>query len=144
MQLAEVHFPGAGDAVTSLLGGHVDMVILGSGALMSHFKNGAVRVLAILDTEENEFYPGVKTLKEQGYAVEAVNGYGVAAPAGTPKEVVDILAEAIKKAMDTDEVKKRMGDLGRTSRYMGPAAYARYWQEMEAALKPVVDEITKK
>ena len=143
MQLAEVHFAGAGDAVTALLGGHVDVVILGSGALMSHFKSGSVRALAILDREENEFYPGVKTLKAQGYNVEAVNGYGVAAPAGTPKETVDILAAAIDKAMQTDDVKKRMGDLGRSTRFMGPAAYAAYWLEMETMLKPVVEEITK-
>jgi tripartite-type tricarboxylate transporter receptor subunit TctC len=111
---------------------------------MSQFKGGSVRVLAILDREESEFYPGVRTLKEQGYNVEAVNGYGVAAPAGTPKEIVDVLATGIQKAMDTDDVKKRMADLGRTSRYMGPEAYAAYWQDMETTLKPVVDEIAKK
>ncbi len=143
IQFAEVHFAGAGDAATALLGGHVDFVILGSGALMSHFKSGSVRVLAILDREENEFYPGVKTLRAQGYNVDAVNGYGVAAPAGTPKEIVDALATAIEKAMQTDDVRKRMSDLGRSTRFMGPAAYAAYWLEMETSLKPVVEEITK-
>jgi tripartite-type tricarboxylate transporter receptor subunit TctC len=144
MQFAEVQFPGAGDVVTALLGGHVDIAFLGSGALLSHFKGGLVRVLAIMDQSESEFYPGVKTLRSQGYGVEAASTYGVAAPAGTPKQIVDTLADAVKKAMGADDIKKRMDELGRTPRYLGPAAYAAYWQEMETLLKPLVEEITKK
>lgn len=51
---------------------------------------------------------------------------GISAPAGTPKEIVNILADSIKKAMEDSDFKKRFADRGLTQRYMGPEEYANY------------------
>ena len=80
----------------------------------------------------------MKTFEEQGYKLYSSSSRGFAAPAGTPKEIVDILSGAIKKVVATEEHKKKMADMGLTLRYMDPAQYAKYWDEYEATLKELL------
>ena len=61
------------------------------------------------------------------------------APAGVPKEIVEICAAAIKKAINNDEDKKKMGEQGLTLRYMDPAQMDAYWTEYEEQVKLLVD-----
>lgn len=138
VQFAPVQYPGAGDAVTALLGGHVDFVVTGGSTTLSHWKNGAVRVLGITDKEENEYYPGVKTLQAQGYDVVAPFSTGISAPAGTPKEIVGVLSDAIGKAFQTEEFQNRVRQAGLTPDYMPTDAFAAYWEELEPRVKPII------
>ena len=63
--------------------------------------------------------------------------------AGTPPEVVEVLAGAVKRAMENETVKKRMDELGLVQRYMGPAEYTKYWDEVEAQTRPLLEELLK-
>jgi len=138
-QLAMVHFSqGIAPAMTAFLGGKIDVFCGNVGDLLSQFKSGEVRILGIMDDETSPFYPGVKTFEEQGYKLYSSSSRGFAAPAGTPKEVVDILSGAIKKVVATDDHKKRMADMGLTIRYLDPSQYTKYWTEYEAMLKELL------
>ena len=138
-QFAMVHFSeGVAPAMTAFLGGKIEVFCGNVGDLLSQVKSGEVRILGIMDDEASPFYPGVKTFEEQGYKLYGSSSRGFAAPAGTPKEVVDILSGAIKKVVATEDHKKRMADMGLTLRYMDPAQYSKYWNEYEVMLKELL------
>jgi tripartite-type tricarboxylate transporter receptor subunit TctC len=134
-----VHFSqGGAAALPPVLGGKVDVYCGNVGDLLAQYKSGEMRILGIMDNERSPFYPEVQTFEEQGYKLYNSVPRGFAAPAGTPKEIVDILTKAIKKAMATPEHKKRMADMGLTIRYMDPAQYSKFWEEYEAMYKELL------
>jgi len=138
-----VHFDGGAPAMNALLGGHLDAADLTAGTPTAHFRSGAIRYLAIMEREPAPLFPGVPTLESQGYKVYFASSRGISVRAGTPPEVVQILASAVKRAMENDGVKKKMEELGLVQRYMGPAEYTKYWDDLEAQTKPLLEELLK-
>ncbi len=139
-QLAFVHFDGSAPSTTALLGGHIDVLLDTVAGAYNRVKAGELRVLGIMDSQENAFLPGVKTLNSQGLKLEFAASRGLAAPAGTPKEVVDALSAAIRKTINTEDHKKRMADMGQTLRYMDPAEFSAYWVAMEKQVLPLIEQ----
>lgn len=138
-QFAQVSFTAGGaPAVTALLGGKIDVYCGNVGDMLAQYKSGEVRILGIMDDVETPFYPGVKTFAAQGYKVISSSSRGFAAPAKTPKEIVDMLSGAIKKVVATEEHKKRMADMGLTLKYMDAAQYAKFWEEYEVTVKDLM------
>ena len=134
-QFAMVHFSQGSRLRHDRLSGRQDRSVCGNvGDLLAQFKSGEVRILGIMDDEQSPFYPGVKTFEQQGYKLYNSSSRGFAAPAGTPKQVVDILSGAIKAVIASEDHKKRMADMGLTLRYMDPAQYSAYWSEYEKTL----------
>jgi tripartite-type tricarboxylate transporter receptor subunit TctC len=142
VQFTYVHFTGGGEAMTALLGGHVDCSPQSIALVLPQMKSGEVRALGIMDKNESPFFPGVKTLASQGWRVYGSVSYGISAPAGIPKEIVDILAGAIKKALESDDLKKKFQDTIRPVLYLSPEQYAAYWDETEETVKPLVKELS--
>ncbi len=139
VQFAMVHFSqGIARAMTAFLGGKIDVFCGNVGDLLAQFKSGEVRILGIMDDKPSPFYPGIKTFAEQGYKLYNASSRGFAAPAGTPKEIINIMSEAIKQVVTTEEHKKRMADMGLTLRYMDPVQYSKYWDEYETMLKELL------
>ena len=75
--------------------------------------------------------PGVKTAIAQGYKVEGAIINGIIVPAGTLKEIKDILEAAIKKATAVQDFGKRLNDSGLVPRFMDQAQYTSYWASNE-------------
>ncbi|MHB8909932.1 MAG: Bug family tripartite tricarboxylate transporter substrate binding protein [Syntrophales bacterium] len=138
-QFALVHFAqGNAASMTAFLGGKIEVYCGNVGDILPQVKSGEVRLLGIMDDEESPFYPGVKTFEQQGYKLYNSSSRGFAAPAGTPKEVVNVLSGAIKKVVATEDHKKRMAEMGLTIRYMDPVQYAKYWIENESMIKELL------
>ncbi len=144
VKFAIVHFSGAATAMTALTGGHVDVAFLTLGNYGAQIKSGQLRALGIMDKEESKFAPGVKTFEAQGYKLYSGNMFGISGPADIPKEIVDILTTSVKKAMDTDELKKKMDEMAQDLRYMSASEYAVYWDNLETQIKPLMPELTQK
>jgi tripartite-type tricarboxylate transporter receptor subunit TctC len=102
----------AAQVVPSLLGGHVDVLVQLPGALASHTKSGAVRVLAALITSRDPALPEVPTAKEQGFDVSLEAWRGIALPKGAPKNVVVALEQAIRRTIEAPEFGKAAERLG--------------------------------
>lgn len=135
VQFAVVHFTGGAPSITALLGGHVDVNFNNVGDYMTQFKAGQVRILAINDSQRNKFYPDVPTVDEQGFkGVYSSSSRGISAPAGTPKEVIDVLAAAFKKASEDQAYQAKMADQALTLRYMSPADMGKFWDDMDTQL----------
>jgi tripartite-type tricarboxylate transporter receptor subunit TctC len=137
IQLTYVPFGGTGSAVPALLGGHVSALM--SYSTMGIQYAGKFRSLAIASETRMDVLSDVPTFKEQGYNVVEGAYRGVAAPPGTPDDVIKILADAFDKVMKDPEVKKKMDQNGFKTEFLGPedslALVKKKMVEYEAIMK---------
>ena len=140
-QLARVHLKGSAPSVTAVLGGKIEVYCGNVGD--PQVRGSEFRVLGVLDYERSPFFPNVKTFEEQGYKIYFGSSRGFAAPAGTPKEIVNILSKAMGNVTKTEDHKQKMLNMGLTLRYMDPAGYKKYWDEFEAKLRELMPLIHK-
>jgi tripartite-type tricarboxylate transporter receptor subunit TctC len=87
-----VHYRGAAPAVTDVIGGHIQMMIVSIGLVAQPWQSGQLKVLGFGSTTRLPQYPDVPTLAESGLpGYEAGSWYGLAAPKGTPRNIIDQL-----------------------------------------------------
>lgn len=138
-RFASVHFQGGAPATTALLGEHVDALANAVSDVLPYVKSGQFRVLGVADSEPSALLPDVLTMASQGFDVMAVSASGILAPAGTPEEVVDILATTIENALADEEVKGKLEQLGVAPGYLDPEAFTALWVEYEAKIAPAIE-----
>lgn len=136
---AVVNFDGASEAMVSLLGGKIDCVFGGIGTTLPQVKSGEARILAILDKQGSKVLPDVPTMESLGYKLYMGSDYALSAPAGTPKEIVEILSAAVKTATEDADLKQKFEAASSEVRYMNPTDYGKYWDQMETDVKPIVE-----
>jgi tripartite-type tricarboxylate transporter receptor subunit TctC len=99
--------------VQATIGGHTPVAFTALPSSLSAIQAGQVRAIGIAATERAEQIPDVPTFAEQGVKDEEADTLtGIVAPAGTPKEVVDLLAREIAKSVARPEVRERLAALG--------------------------------
>ncbi len=118
IKLTYIPFGGTGSAIPALLGGHVTALMTYSTMAAQH--KGRFRALAIAADKRMEVLPDIPTFKELGYDIVEGAYRGVAAPPGTPDEIVKVLAAAFDKVMKDPDVKKKMDQNAFKTEYMGP------------------------
>jgi tripartite-type tricarboxylate transporter receptor subunit TctC len=108
-----VPFNGNAPAMTALLGGQVDYFMGTILDVGSHYGPGAVKVYALGATERNPVLPNVPTTGEVGLAnLDESPWWALFAPKGTPRPVLDRLTDALDKALDDPNTRKRLLELG--------------------------------
>jgi tripartite-type tricarboxylate transporter receptor subunit TctC len=108
-----VPFNGAGPAMNALLGGQVDYICNAIPDAVSHIQGGTAKGYAITTAERSPTIPSVPTSKEAGMpGFDASAWNGLFAPKDTPKPVIDRLAGALDKALDDENVRNRLSELG--------------------------------
>ncbi len=110
-----VHIPyrGTAPSLAAVMSGEVHFSFANVPAILAHVKSGRLRALAVTADKRSDLMPDVPTMKEAGVAgVEVPVWYGLLAPAGTPKAVVDALAGAAIKAARSPELKPRLIEQG--------------------------------
>lgn len=130
-----VHFDGSSGSMAALLGGHVDAMSSSVGNIVSQLKAGKIRVLGIMDKKETRFAPGTQTMEAQGVKAYGTATRGFAVPAGTPKEIIDLYAAAMKKIMDSREVKAKAEILALEGDWLGPEQVAAEWARLDNSLQ---------
>jgi tripartite-type tricarboxylate transporter receptor subunit TctC len=140
-KFAKVHFDGTAPSLTALLGGHVNAASVMISDAIPKVKSGDIRVLGTTDTEPSEFLPDAKTMESQGLKINLISSHVVVAPAGAPKEFVGIMDKAVKKALDSDEVKSRMRAVSLNIRYLSSAQLADLREQMDEEVLPIMDEV---
>jgi len=140
IDLTLVHHAGGGPAVTALLGGHVDAIMIGIAGANASLKGGETRILGVLDKERSEFYPDAKTCEEQGYKAYMVTTYAVAGPAGMPKEIADTLGASIDAAQASADFVKKANESSLTiTPGIGAAGVETVWAEEEKSVKEMLE-----
>jgi tripartite-type tricarboxylate transporter receptor subunit TctC len=109
IKIVHVPYKGTGPALTDLIGGHIPMAFAPIPATYENAKSGNMRMLAVTSAVRSTLAPEVPTIAEQGVpGFEAVLRYGLVAPAGTPKPIIDKLNKALNDALKSDEIRKRL------------------------------------
>jgi len=129
--IIHVPYKGGGPAVTDAIGGHVQGVLIDLPAVLPFVKAGKLRALAITANQRTEFLPDVPTSVEQGFpTVIAVNWIGIAAPAKTPRPIIDKLYSALVSVASSPEVKEQFANAGVTASTMAsPEAFQQFLRE---------------
>src|SRR5436189_1856562 len=113
LDLIHVPFTGAAPAVQSTIGGHTPIAFTALPSSLSAIQSGQVRAIGLAAAERAEGIPDVPTFAEQGVKdQEADTLTGIVAPAGTPKEIVELLSREIAKSVARPDVRKRLAMLG--------------------------------
>ncbi|GAB3757462.1 tripartite tricarboxylate transporter substrate binding protein [Ramlibacter monticola] len=129
IELTHVPYKGSPAAVTDLIGGQVSVMIDTGPALLPHMRSGKVRILAVASKHRNAAAPNVPTIAEAGLGnFEAPAWIGLAAPKGTPKEVVDALQKAMTSWRDAPEVREQLTGVGAEPAAMTVAEFTKYIQ----------------
>ncbi|MHB0870455.1 MAG: tripartite tricarboxylate transporter substrate binding protein [Chloroflexota bacterium] len=140
VKFAIVHFTGGAPEMTALYGGHVDVIFDNVGTYTAPHKASKMRVVGVMDKQRVKYLSDVPTLEEQGYKLYSSSSRGLAAPKGTPKEIVWYLSQAMDQAIKDPEIGKKMDDQGLLQRYMNPDEFTKYWQDFEQQVKPLMDD----
>jgi tripartite-type tricarboxylate transporter receptor subunit TctC len=125
MKVAHVPYKGAAPALNDLLGGHIGVLISALPNAHAHVLAGTIRALAVTGARRSALIPAVPTLDEAGFpGYDVPLRWGVAAPAGTPRTVIDKLNRALNAALASDEVRERLLVEGAEPQPTTPQEYA--------------------
>lgn len=113
VKLLHVPYKGDAPALQDLLGGQIDMYLVNTAASLQHIKSGKLRPIALSMAKRSAVLPDVPTFGEAGVPdFESYSWQGLVAPAGTSPAIVARLNSELNKALASDEVRKKLADLG--------------------------------
>lgn len=111
--IVHVPYKGAPQAVIDVVGGHMQMMFNSISPIVGHIKAGRVRVLGIASLQRSPQMPELPTISESGVpGFEAVNWFGMFAPAKTPKAIINRVNAALVKTIRTPELQAQFVSLG--------------------------------
>jgi len=140
--LLHVPYKGTAPAVTDVMGGQVEVTMTGVPAVIQQVKAGRLRALAVSSAAPVDSLPGVPTIAEAtGLAdFEAVQWYGIVAPARTPDAIVATLNREINRALATPALKSRLDAEGAQADPATAQAFAAMIVREIARWKPVIEQ----
>ena len=145
INIVTVPFSGGAEATTALAGGHL---MIGGGhpsEIIPHIKAGRFKALAVALPQRDPTLPDVPTLRELGFDVATWGSIkGVAAPAGTPKEVVAYIDDTIKKICNDPEFLKLMASINQPVLYLGSDDFGKFMKQATADYAKLIKDLNIK
>jgi tripartite-type tricarboxylate transporter receptor subunit TctC len=138
-----IPFAGGGPAVTAILGAHVNAVSVSPPEGISHVQAGKLRIIALFSAKRMEAFPNVPTVSEQGINFVMGMWRGLAAPKGTPPDVLKKLHDAFKQGMEDPAFLKAAKDMTVNLAYLGPEDLGKLMAEHHEVYGKLVQEIKK-
>jgi len=141
IKLVHIPYKGTGPALTDLLGGHIPMAFAPIPASHANVSAGLLRALAVTSVARSSLLPDVPTIAESGLpGFDASLYYGLVAPAGTPRPVIDKLNRTLQQALASAEVRKQLGLDGTEITPGSPEDYAAFIDKDEKKWSQLVRE----
>lgn len=104
--MVHVPYKGSGPAMTGLLGGEIELIFEGLGSAASQIRAGRVRALAVTSPQRSPAFPDIPTMAEAGVpGFESLSWYGIWAPAGTPRDVIRRMRDAVAEAFAAGDLR---------------------------------------
>lgn len=136
-----VPYKGGAQAMTDLLGGHIDVTFNGMVATYPHVKAGKIKLIALSSAKRNSVLPNVPTVAETMPGFLTGSWQGLLAPAGTPKAIVDKLHAEVTRIVALPDVQEKLVSLGAEPAQMSSAEFGNWLKaEVPAMAKIVRDE----
>lgn len=122
-----VHFKGGGLAIIDQMGGHSHMAISPLISFLPNVKSGKLKALGVGGKKRSMMLPEVPTISEAGLpGYEAATWWGILAPAGTPKAIVDRLYRELAAIVNSEDMKKMFEGQGAEAELTGPAEFGKF------------------
>ena len=138
VDMVHVPYKGSAPAITDLAGGQVQVMFDNLPSSISFIKAGRLRALGVTSAQAVPVLPGVPTVAETVPGFEASSWFGVAAPKGTPNEIVEKLNKEINAAIADPKIKMRIEDLGGIPFPGSAADFGKFVQAETDKWRPVV------
>ncbi len=140
-----IPYKGTGQLVTDLVGGHVQVSFGVIPPAYGNIKAGNLRAIAVTSPKRTALLPQVPTATESGLpGFEVVLNYGLLAPAGTPKAIVDKINAAMRVAIANEEVRKRISADGAEAVASTPAEYTAIVDRDESRWSALIKKLNLK
>ncbi len=134
VDMVHVPYKGSAFAIPDVISGRIQVLFANLSPLLPHIRAGKLRPLAVTATRRTRTLPTVPTIAESGYAgYEAINWFGMVAPARTPDEIVRKLNAALRQVVNLPEVRKHYENRGAEPVTTTP-------EEMRAFLRSEIDK----
>ncbi len=125
--ITHIPYRGAGPALQDLIAGQVDVMFDGLGSSATHIRNGRIKALAVATDKPAPGFPNIPTSTAGGVPTYQVSTwYGLWAPKGTPKEIVERMTAEVKHALATPELKEQWTQLGSETPTMSSAEFGEF------------------
>ena len=137
-----LHTDSANMQLQQIMGNHSDCALMTAGEAASAAKDGPVKVLGVMSDERAETLPDVPTFKESGYNMVVGSFRGLAVPAGTPDDIVEVLDTTFGEIIQSDTFKEKMAAANMPVTYMNSTDFDKFLQDYAKTmtrLKDVVD-----
>ena len=139
-QAVHIPYKGISGAVMDLISGNIQLLITTPASVGEQIKAGLVKAVAVGSTERSKFYPDLPTIAQTVPGYRAEGWWGVFAPGGTPKPLVERLNQAIRSVNEQPEIRKLLAQEGAEPGTYNPAEFATYYFEEIAKWKKLVAE----
>jgi tripartite-type tricarboxylate transporter receptor subunit TctC len=125
--ITHIPYRGAGPALQDLISGQVHVMFDGLGSSAAHIKSGRIKALAVASDKRTPGFPNIATAAEQGVPTYQVSTwYGLWAPKGTPKEIIDKMIAELTKAFNTPELKETWTSIGSETPNLSGDAFGKF------------------
>jgi tripartite-type tricarboxylate transporter receptor subunit TctC len=141
VDLLHVPFKGGGPAMIDVIGGHTNVMFSSLVQTTPHIRSGKLKALGTGGTKRSPVLPEVPTVAEAGVPTyEAVNWWGIVAPAGTPQPILDKLHKELTAVLSSPEAQKQFENEGASVVQMSSAEFASFIAKELAKWERVVKE----
>lgn len=110
--VTDIPYTGSAGAIVGTIAGDVQFIIETTGTLLPYHKAGKLRIITTMAEAREKIAPEIPTAREAGYDLLAGTYNLLAAPLGTPREVIEPIAQAVGRAMERPAIQERLGQLG--------------------------------
>jgi putative tricarboxylic transport membrane protein len=136
-----ISFPGGGERIAALLGGHVEMMVIEPAEAGEHIRGGNMRVLAQVSDTRLPAFPNVPTIREAGFNVTPVPQVrGIVAPPGIPRANVAYWEGVFKKLSQTASWKKFLDENQFEDGYQNAAELTKFYEEFSQEMRGILKE----
>ncbi len=126
IDVVHVPYKGSGPGVTAVMGGEVPFMMPATPSALPAIRSGKARAIAVTSLKRHPDHPDLPTIAETYPGYEVTSWFGLAAPAGTPRPVVELLNAAMRKALSDPEAIKQLANAGLEPAVSSPEEFGAY------------------
>ncbi|MFN7087442.1 MAG: Bug family tripartite tricarboxylate transporter substrate binding protein [Burkholderiales bacterium] len=138
-KIVHVPYKGGGPSIVDLVAGNINLIFATAASSMPHIKSGRIRALAVTTAKRSGLVPDLPTIAEAGLkGFEANNWYGIVAPAGTPRAIINRLNKEIVAVLNLPDVKDFLFKQGLDTAPSTPEDFGAYIRSEKAKWEQVI------
>jgi tripartite-type tricarboxylate transporter receptor subunit TctC len=137
-QMQHIPYKGAAQAMPDLLSGQIQLMFVSVPEALGHIKSGKLRAVGVTSRQRSPVLPDVPSIAEQGLDFDVSAWFGLVAPAGTPRPIVNRYNAEVVKALQQPDVRARLAGIGMDPVTMSPEQFAQFIRDEIARWAPVV------